>query len=76
MRLPLLVCGTPKYITQTPIILLPLGKWKIVFENHQDTITHPLMGAVIEAIRPQAFAINIIEAGSETNLNIYAELIE
>lgn len=76
MRLPLLVCGTPKNLNGLAPVRIPPGKWKVVFENHQNTITHPLMGSVHEFPIPTIMTLQIIEAGTETNLNIYAEKIE
>jgi hypothetical protein len=70
MRLPLLIEGNVKKIDLCATALLPSGKWKIVADNHVDSIFHPPIGAIIEGGR---VFINFIIKGCETNLSIYAE---
>jgi hypothetical protein len=70
MRLPLLIEGCPKKIDVCATALIPKGKWKIVADNHIDSIFHPPLGSIIEGGRVW---INFITKGSEQNLSIYAE---
>lgn len=73
MRLPLLVNGTPKELASSPIVLIPAGKWKITTENLIDSVLLPCQ---LDLQIPTPLMIDFAHKGTETNLNIYAELLE
>lgn len=72
MRLPLLIAGNIAKIVQCASVRLPLGKWKIIFENHKDSVLSLTHGQIVQGGNVQ---VCVISKGSETDLNIYAELI-
>lgn len=71
MRLPLLVAGNVKAMAQFATVRLPAGKWKIIFENHKDSVLSVTSGQIVQGGNLQ---IMFITKGSEPNLNIFAEL--
>lgn len=57
---------------QFATVRLPMGKWRIIFENHKDSILSLTHGQIVQGGNHQ---ICVITKGSETNLNISAEKI-
>lgn len=73
MRLPLLIEGNvKKIIDKCATVRLPAGKWKIIAENHLNSILAPAPGTVVEGGN---LTMCFIEVGTETNLSIYAEKV-
>lgn len=71
MRLPLLVAGNVRSMIQFATVRLPLGKWKIVFENHKDSVLSVTHGQIVQGGN---LCIMFVTKGTEPNLNIFAEL--
>lgn len=72
MRLPLLIEGNVAKLVQCASVRLPMGKWKIILENHKDSVLSLTHGQIVQGGNHQ---VCFISKGSETNLNIYAEKI-
>lgn len=72
MRLPLLIAGNVARIAQCASVKLPMGKWRIIFENHKDSVLSLTHGQLVQGGNHQ---ICIISKGSETDLNIFAESV-
>lgn len=72
MRLPLLVAGNVKKMAECASVRLPMGKWKIIFENHKDSILSLTHGQIVQGGNHQ---VCFVVKGSETELNILAEKI-
>ena len=75
MRIPILINGTPSLIRDLPVIRLDKGNWKVVVENHIDSVLHPVPNVPIHLAVPTNFQLNFITKGTERNLNIYCEKI-
>lgn len=73
MRLPLLVAGNVVKIVDCASVRLPMGNWRIIFENHKDSVLSLVHGQLIQGGNVQ---VCVIKRGSETDLNIFAELIK
>lgn len=71
MKLPLLIAGNVKAMAQFATVRLPMGKWKILFENHKDSVLSITHGQIVQGGNLQ---ICFITKGTEGNLNIFAEL--
>lgn len=70
MKLPLLIAGNVKAMAQFATVRLPMGKWKIIFENHKDSVLSLTHGQIVQGGNLQ---LVFVSKGSETNLNIFAE---
>jgi hypothetical protein len=81
MRLPLLVSGVSKRVTQCAIVRIPKGNWRIVIENWIDSKLElspvPYVGNNVEfdLKEPTSIQLCISEPGAETNLCVYLERI-
>jgi hypothetical protein len=73
MRLPLLVEGNINKLVQCASVRLPLGKWRIIFENHKDSVLSLTHGQIVQG---GSLQVCVIKKGSETNLSIFAEKIQ
>lgn len=72
MRLPLLAAGNVQKLAQFATVRLPVGKWKIIFENHKDSVLSLTHGQIVQGGNHQ---LCFISKGSETDLNIFAEKV-
>lgn len=79
MRLPLIVSGVTRKVTQCAVVRLPKGDWRIVMENWIDSELHLSPVASLEHDRrfstnePMSVQLTILKPGSETNLCVYLE---
>lgn len=81
MRLPLLVSGVSKKVSQCAIVRIPEGSWRIVIENWVDSVLMLSPVATVEhnkeftVIKPTSIQLCILEPGNETNLCVYLEKV-
>lgn len=81
MRLPLLVSGVTRKITECAIVRIPQGNWRVVVENWIDCELHlspvPSVDNNVEfsVDKPTSIQLCIIKPGNETNLNVYLEQV-
>lgn len=72
MRLPLLIAGNVSRILACASVRLPMGNWRVIFENHKDSVLSLTHGQVVQGGNHQ---VCVIQKGTETDLNIFAEKI-
>jgi hypothetical protein len=79
MRLPLIVSGVTRKVTQCAVVRVPQGDWRIIMEGWIDSELH--LSPVPSVEHDKRFTINeplsvqlsILKPGSETNLCVYLE---
>jgi hypothetical protein len=81
MRLPLIVSGVTKKVTECAIVRIPEGNWRVIVENWIDcTLQLSPVPSVDNNVEfnvkvPTSIQLCIAVPGSETNLNVYLEKV-
>ena len=85
MRFPLLIGARPMFVKKGPTVPLSEGKWLITADHKDSRIimrdacgSKPFIfisGEPLEILGPVAIFIEILKAGSEEEINAYAELV-
>jgi hypothetical protein len=82
MRLPLIVGGVSRKVTNCAIVRIPQGDWRLVVENWIDSVLElspvPSVDNNLQfhLKEPTALQLCIKVPGNETNLNIYVERLD